>query len=218
MLLFPQGRILVFCKAPEPGKVKTRLQSALSPEQCAELHAQLARHTLQTAVDSGLAEIELWCAGDIEHPFFKECVRNYGLGLRRQQGADLGARMAHALQATLRSSAFGIIIGTDCPDLDKIHLQSAAEFLAAKNTAPGTARVVVGPATDGGYVLFGADHAVNGAFENIDWGGSRVLQQTRARLQSMRVVCRELEPLADIDQPEDLTYLPAELASRLFIP
>lgn len=215
---YPQGKILVFCKAPEPGAVKTRLQRALSSAQCAELHARLAHHTLQTAVDSRIAEIELWCAGGTGHPFFKDCARRYGLRLHPQQGADLGARMAHALQTALRSSAFAIVIGTDCPALEKTHLQTAAEFLAGTTGGFAAARVIIGPAIDGGYVLFGTDRAVSGAFENIDWGSSRVLQQTRTRLQGLRAVYRELEMLADIDRPEDLQHLPSSLAAGLPIP
>jgi rSAM/selenodomain-associated transferase 1 len=207
---YPQGKILVFCKAPEPGAVKTRLQPAFSPVQCAQLHARLAQHTLQTAVDSGVAEVELWSAGDPEHPFFKECERRCGVGLKQQQGADLGMRMTHALQTALHSSAFAIIIGTDCPALGTAHLQAAAGFLA-DNSEPQAARVVIGPAFDGGYVLFGADRTVTRAFENIDWGSNRVLQQTRDRLHNPHTLYKELETLWDVDRPEDLQRLPALL-------
>lgn len=208
---YPQGKILVFCKAPEPGSVKTRLHAVLSPEQCAQLHTRLAQHTLQTTTNSRIAEIELWSAGNQEHPFFKECERRYGVRLKQQQGTDLGARMAHALQATLRSSAFAIIIGTDCPALGPVHLQAAAGFLADEIEDPQATRVIIGPALDGGYVLFGADRAVTGAFENINWGGNRVLHQTRTCLSRLHVMYRQLEPLNDIDRPEDLKYLPAKL-------
>jgi uncharacterized protein len=203
---YPQGKILVFCKAPEAGSVKTRLQSVLSPGECAQLHARLARHTLQTAVDSGVAEVELWCAG--EHVFFNECARYYGIGLMQQQGSDLGARMAHALRTALDSRAFAIIIGTDCPVLGADYLRTAAGFLAEANRDSLSARVVVGPAADGGYVLFGADRAT-GAFENIEWGSDKVLQQTRARLHNPHTLYKELETLWDVDRPEDLKRLPA---------
>jgi rSAM/selenodomain-associated transferase 1 len=210
-MLYPQGKILVFCKAPEPGSVKTRLQSVLSPAQCAQLHARLAQHTLQTAVDSEVAEVELWCSGATEHAFFKKCAQHYGTELRQQQGSDLGARMAHALQTALGSCAFAIIIGTDCPALQAAHLRAAAGFLAAASRDPRLTRVVIGPAADGGYVLFGADRAVTEAFENIDWGSDKVLQQTRACLHNPHTLYKELETLWDVDRPEDLKRLPAWL-------
>ncbi|HEX5056042.1 MAG TPA: TIGR04282 family arsenosugar biosynthesis glycosyltransferase [Gammaproteobacteria bacterium] len=205
---YPRTKILVFCKAPEPGKVKTRLQGALSAAQCAHLHVALARWALQTASDSGLGETELWCAGDLGHPFFKECAQRYGVALRQQQGPDLGARMADALQSALLSAASAIIIGTDCPGLDKTYLQQAAAFI--ENGGPA-ARVIIGPATDGGYVLFGANSAVGEAFKNIAWGSDKVLQQTRDRLHNLNIPYRELETLWDVDRPEDLQRLPAWL-------
>lgn len=208
---YPEGKILVFCKAPEPGKVKTRLQEALSAQQCAELHTRLARHTLQTAIESGIAAVELWRAEDIEHPFFQDCARRYGITLRQQQGTDLGARMAQALRNALESSAFAIIIGTDCPALGSDYLGRAAAFLAGAGGENNAPRAVIGPATDGGYVLFGADSPLDRAFENIKWGGSEVLRQTRARLQDLRASWKELEPLPDIDRPEDLQHVPAKL-------
>jgi rSAM/selenodomain-associated transferase 1 len=208
-MLYPEGKILVFCKAPEPGSVKTRLQSVLSPAQCSQLHARLARHTLQTAVDSGVAEVELWCAGATGHAFFQECAQQYGIELRLQQGRDLGARMA--LQTALDSRTFAIIIGTDCPVLGADYLRAAAGFLAQQNARMQTARVVIGPAADGGYVLIGADRVLTGAFENIEWGGDRVLQQTRARLLNPHTLYKELATLWDVDRPEDLERLPAAL-------
>jgi rSAM/selenodomain-associated transferase 1 len=205
---YPRTKILVFCKTPEPGKVKTRLQGALTPAQCAQLHIALAQRTLQTATNSDLGETELWCTGDLTHPFFRECVRRYGVALRRQQGADLGERMADALQSALLSAASVIIIGTDCPGLDKTYLQQAAAFIGSDDP---TARVIIGPATDGGYVLFGANSAVSGAFKNIAWGSDQVLQQTRDRLHNLNIPYSELETLWDVDRPEDLQRLPAWL-------
>ncbi|HEY3487664.1 MAG TPA: TIGR04282 family arsenosugar biosynthesis glycosyltransferase [Gammaproteobacteria bacterium] len=208
-MLYPQGRILVFCKAPQPGMVKTRLQPRLSAEQCAQLHARLAQHTLQTAVASRVAAVELWCAGEIRHPFFQYCCERYGIEYRLQQGEDLGARMLDALATTLRSSAFAVIIGTDCPALEKSHLQTAALFLA--DDSP---RIMLGPASDGGYVLLGSNRVVSRIFTDIDWGGPEVLKQTRLRLQTTDFMCSELEALHDIDRPEDLHHLPAALKAE----
>jgi glycosyltransferase A (GT-A) superfamily protein (DUF2064 family) len=88
-------------------------------------------------------------------------------------------------------------------------LLSAAAFLHGEAGGVRATRAVIGPATDGGYVLFGANGSIAGAFENIAWGSNRVLEQTRSRLHELHVAYRELEPLSDIDRPEDLKYLPA---------
>ena len=43
---YPDCRVLVFARAPQPGRVMTRLQPVLGTEGCAELHARLVRLTL----------------------------------------------------------------------------------------------------------------------------------------------------------------------------
>jgi rSAM/selenodomain-associated transferase 1 len=202
MYSYPQGRILVFCKAPVPGEVKTRLQPVLSAPQCAQLHEYLTQHTLQNALKAEVCPVELWYSGDPRHPFFADCKHRYSIRCHLQQGETLGERMAYALQHTLQTSRFAIIIGTDCPCLDNGHLLTAAEYL---HNNPDAA--VIGPAEDGGYVLIGAGQMIPAIFDDIAWGGAQVLQQTRDRLHNLGITYNELELLWDIDRPEDLQRL-----------
>src|SRR5512132_1851869 len=94
-------RIAVFAKAPVPGQVKTRLAALLGPDGAAGLHAGLVRHALSTAAQSRIGAVELWCSPDESHPFFERCATDFGARLVRQEGADLGARMANAFARTL---------------------------------------------------------------------------------------------------------------------
>jgi rSAM/selenodomain-associated transferase 1 len=200
MYSHPQGRILVFCKAPQPGLVKTRLQPLLSAAQCAQLHEYLTEHTLQTALAAKICPVELWVTD--EHPFFADCKKRYPLSCHLQRGDTLGQRMAYALQQTLQTVRFAIIIGTDCPCLHSRHLLTVASYLADN---PRTA--VLGPAEDGGYVLLGAGQDMPEVFTDISWGSNQVLQQTRDHLHNLGIKYKELEPLWDIDRPEDLQRL-----------
>jgi rSAM/selenodomain-associated transferase 1 len=200
MYSYPQGRILVFCKAPQPGLVKTRLQPLLSAAQCAQLHEYLTEHTLQTVLTAKICPVELWFTD--EHPFFADCKKRYALNHHRQRGDTLGQRMANALQQVLQTARFAIIIGTDCPCLHSRHLLAAAECLAGDLYT-----AVIGPAEDGGYVLVGARQNIPEIFADISWGSNQVLQQTRDRLHNLGITYKELEPLWDIDRPEDLQRL-----------
>jgi len=47
--LFPNSVLLIFCKAPVSGQVKTRLQPALTATQAVSAHRQLARLALDRA-------------------------------------------------------------------------------------------------------------------------------------------------------------------------
>ncbi len=183
---------IVFCKAPVPGRVKTRLMSQLDAEQAAELHARMARHVI--AKLAGLWP-ELWVAADVPaHPFFA------GLGARivPQGGGDLGARMLRCARRAFAGGAGGVLLlGTDSPHMPEERLRRAVEGLAR-------ADVVLGPVEDGGYDLLALGRLEPRLFEDIAWGSPRVREQTleRARISQLSVL--ELDCAFDIDTPADL--------------
>lgn len=199
---YPDGRLLVFAKPPVPGRVKTRLEAVLSPDECAALHQRLVERTLDTATGSGLCPVQLWCAGEPDHPFFRHCRDAYGLELHSQVGGDLGRRMLHALEQSLESAAFAVLVGGDCPALTERHLEQACRDLGAHDIA-------LVPAEDGGYVLIGARRVTPAVFAGVTWGGGRVLDATRRNLGRCGLSWREQPPLWDVDRPEDLARLAA---------
>jgi rSAM/selenodomain-associated transferase 1 len=196
-------RIAVFGKAPVPGAVKTRLAPLLGIDGAAGLHAGLLRHALATAVQSRVGPVDLWCAPDTHHEFFTRCAGAFGVGLERQEGADLGERMKHAADAALSRGEAIVIIGADCPCLDVMHLHDVAAALASHDA-------VVIPAEDGGYVLIALSRDVPSVFEGIAWGGPAVMAQTRARLEGAGVRAKELPAMWDVDRPEDYARLARE--------
>ncbi|MEA3410469.1 MAG: TIGR04282 family arsenosugar biosynthesis glycosyltransferase [Pseudomonadota bacterium] len=198
-------RIAVFTRAPVPGQVKTRLQPALRPEACATLHRALVIRTLETCTRLERVDVELWCTPDRGHAFFHACARDFGIALREQPEGDLGARMYGALADSLARNDQALIIGTDCPELDADYLNRAFDTLSRGRNA------VVGRARDGGYVLIGATTARQALFEDVEWGGEQVMDQTRAALRRLGWTWEELAPLRDIDRPEDLIFLPPSL-------
>lgn len=199
--------IIVFAKAPVPGLVKTRLAVRIGDIAAARLHAALVERTLATARDAALGRVELCCAPDVDAPFFRDCEQRFGVGLTAQGEGDLGARMHRALARVLARDGCALLIGTDCPAMDAHYLAAAADALREG------ARVVLGPAEDGGYVLVGAREAVvPEMFVNMRWGQSTVLGVTRDRLRAAGVAWRELATSWDVDRPEDFDRL---LAARL---
>lgn len=196
-------RVMVFAKAPEPGRVKTRLIPLLGETGAAELQRQLIERTLRTAVAAELGSVELWCAPGSDEPYFSDCAKRHEISLRAQCEGDLGMRMAHALA----ENAPALLIGCDCPALTPAYLREAASALAGGDDA------VFGPAEDGGYVLVGvARSPAAELFENIAWGEATVMQDTRTRLARGNWRWRELAPLWDVDRPEDLARLRRLLA------
>lgn len=202
---YPDARILIFTKAPEPGYAKTRLIPALGAEGAAQLQRRLVTHTVSKACAPDLCPVELWCAPDSRHPVFQALAANHPLVLHTQIEGDLGVRMEHATAEVLSRSRMVVLIGTDCPSLDAAYLRQAFAGLA------GGDDVVLGPAEDGGYVLLGLKACEPGLFQGIPWGSSDVLECTRRRLKALGKGWRELAVLWDLDRPADLKRLPPAL-------
>ena len=194
---FPDSRILVFAKAPIPGRVKTRLRPVMSPEASAQLHRRLIHRTLALATGARLAPVQLWCSPSPAHPFFLDCRKKYDLPLHQQQGRDVGQRMEHALATTLTEADQALLIGTDCPVFKRNDLATSLRQLQHGE------KVVLGPAEDGGYVLIGARQVHPSLFHNIDWGTDKVLTTTRQRLRTLNWRWRETRTLWDLDRPAD---------------
>lgn len=196
------GVLLIFARAPLPGQAKTRLIPALGAEGAAELQQYLITSTLATAANRPCGDLQLWCTPVTGHPAFNPSEEIQRLTLHRQQGDDLGARMAHAFQEALKEYPWAIIIGTDCPDLSADDLHQAATLLGQGVNA------VVGPAADGGYYLLGLRRFEPLLFNDMVWGGDGVLAETRRRLRELGMDTRLLEVKHDLDRPEDLRHFP----------
>ena len=189
--------IAVFSKPPLAGQTKTRLIPALGAQKAAALHLTLLEHSLHTAKASG-ATVCLWVTEAIDHPIFKRLSRLHGCSLALQQGTQLGQRMQHALQQHLSQHEKALLIGSDCAVHSAAKLQQAAAALDQHD-------MVFTPVEDGGYVLVGARKIDPAAFNNIDWGSSQVMTQTRQNLnQTSPHSWAEMPTLWDIDRPNDV--------------
>lgn len=199
----PAQRLLVFAKAPVPGRVKTRLIPALGAVRAAALHARLVDQTLAITSRVDAWRTELWCHPDRENPDLVECAGRHHAVLREQTGIDLGERMHNAFVTTLAEAERAVLIGTDCPGLRVDHISRAFEALRVGADA------VLGPAIDGGYYLIGLGDPEPEAFVDVPWGSETVLASTRQRLQGLGLRVSELPMLRDLDRPQDLRYFPA---------
>ncbi|MDG2087599.1 MAG: TIGR04282 family arsenosugar biosynthesis glycosyltransferase [Arenicellaceae bacterium] len=193
--------IQIFAKAPIPGKVKTRMQPELDDEQCAELAKRLLHHSCQLAKEYRNGEIQLWCSPDTGHPYFFALAEKFPLTLFAQRGEHLGQRMINAMNNALDSGFQPLLIGADCPFFDNQYLDNAFKQLEQHD-------VVLGPATDGGYVLIGSNQILpKDILDEIAWGTANAMQQTIEQVSQRGLKCGLLEPLADIDRVQDLELL-----------
>lgn len=186
--------IAILARAPRPGHAKTRLVPALGAKGAAQLAAWMLRLTIAKALEAGLGAVTLWWDGDLADPQLDPWRQR--LHLRRQAPGDLGQRMLAAIQGEDGT----LVIGTDCPALTANLLREAAQALAH-------ADAVIAPAEDGGYVLIGLRRPEPGVFTGVDWGGPRVMAQTRERLSELGLAWEETAMQWDVDRVEDLQRL-----------
>ncbi|MEN8206287.1 MAG: TIGR04282 family arsenosugar biosynthesis glycosyltransferase [Pseudomonadota bacterium] len=194
---YPHGRLLLLTKAPDPGRVKTRLIPLLGENAAAELYTQLLHDCLTMCSTAALCPIDIWCSPSTEHPFFQQCSKRYQTTLHTQSAGDLGQRMSQAIQATLVHADYVVLIGADCPTLTAEDIATAFDALEA-----GT-DVVIGPAEDGGYYLIGMREYHASIFVDIPWSTSDVLSLTENRLQRHNLSLLALSLRKDLDTPED---------------
>jgi rSAM/selenodomain-associated transferase 1 len=192
-------RIVVFAKAPVPGKVKTRLIPALGEEGAALLARRMLRDTVREAMKVGVAEVELCVDPEPSHPDWED-VRP-PIELTSQGGGDLGDRLARAAERVLSEGQRVIFIGTDCPALDERRLREACRELESHDA-------VIHPTFDGGYALLGLGRFDTSIFSGIEWSTASVASTTMMRIGALGWSLHMGETLQDIDEPEDLSALP----------
>lgn len=192
-------RVQVFARDPEPGRTKTRLIPALGAEGACRCYLCLLDATLACVRSAGFDALELWSDRSPRTRALGDRAEALGATLRLQTGADLGARMAAALEDALAASALPVLVGSDLPGLTAAHLRAATAAIR------GGAEAVFAPAEDGGYGLVDLSRPWPELFRGVPWGTDRVMAETRARARGRPLV--ELDPLWDVDAPEDLARL-----------
>lgn len=200
-MLYPDAKLILFSRAPEAGKVKTRLIPALGKQGAAELQQRMSRHIIDLVFQAQFTNIEIQCQPDSKHDFFTHLLNDYCVELNAQNGDDLGQKMAHAMQQALSQHNYAIIIGTDAPALSKEYIRQAFEQLRSGID------VVLGPAEDGGYVLIGCSSFKAEIFKNISWSTEHVYKQTLKRIIDCDMTYHELDMQWDVDRPQDLYRL-----------
>jgi len=184
-------RVIIMCKAPVAGRVKTRLTPHYSDAEAAALHRAMASTVIRRA--ARLFDDVVIAADDVSHPFFS----GFGLPVLAQAAGDLGARMDRQLAAAFADGAKAVLIlGTDSPHMPDDRLMEAANALSH-------ADVVLGPVEDGGYDLVGMNRLLS-IFSEVAWSSGQVLRQTVANIHRQGLTVEQLDFSFDVDFPDDI--------------
>jgi len=188
--------VVILARAPELGKVKTRLAAELGDQEALVIYTWLAENTAQ--VVASLPHCDRIVAYTPKDAGVR--MRGWlgdGFSFEAQCDGDLGARMAHGFNRRFEENADRVLlIGTDAPGISVTILEEGLAALSHND-------VVFGPALDGGYYAIGlrATHTV--LFENISWSATDTLFQSIAAARRCGLSVQLLPQLSDIDTAQD---------------
>ena len=115
-----------------------------------------------------------------------------------QVGDNLGERMSKAFEDELEAAPSVVLIGSDCPLMDKSRIAQAFEVLEGKD-------LVLGPAEDGGYYLIGMNSSYD-VFTGVEWSTEKVLKQSLLKAKELGLKVGQLEVLRDLDDLDDYNF------------
>jgi uncharacterized protein len=205
--VLPTARITigVMARAPVPGVCKTRLAARVGNELAANLCRAMLLDTLvhvqHVAPSSRLvvmAAPENDGAAAIG-ALVPSCWEVIG-----QVGEGLGARLRHAFTTLGAPGVTVALVAADSPTAPWASLRALED-------PRDRGHVYMGPSDDGGYWLIGSTSIELGIFDAIAWSTSSVADETRARCAALGLTLEELAVGYDVDEPQDLERLRAEL-------
>jgi len=196
-------------KAPRSGEVKTRLVPPLRAEEASYLSgcfitdivANLLAVSEIVPADCFAAYSPAGSEG-LFRDFLPRQVR-----LLPPRNVGLANSLPDAMEDLIACGYEGAcLVNADSPTLPTSLLLNAITSLRA----PGD-RVVLGPATDGGYYLIGLKHLHRHLFHDIAWSTDRVYRQTADRAASIGLELVTLPAWYDVDDAASLGWLCREL-------
>jgi rSAM/selenodomain-associated transferase 1 len=223
--------LAVMTKAPQAGRVKTRLVPPLTPEEAADLNKCFLRDTAVTisracsrrpAGDASIMQCEhagashseaataacgiaVYTPVDAESAYTDIIPADFRL--LPQRGDKFGERLYLAVEDLFKCGFNSVcLIDSDSPTVPAENFAEAVELLCTSEDS-----VVLGPSDDGGYYLIGVKKPHRHLFEQIDWSTKRVLNQTIQRATEIGREVKLLPTGYDVDDDASLRRLCNEL-------
>ena len=195
--------LILFARDPVMGRVKTRLSSHLDERTILNLYKSFLDDSLEMI--SKVTKVDHFCG---VYPasvsgYFDTVASSRDVIIFPQEGVDLGERMMSAMAKRFEEGYEKVvIIGADSPSLPVSYIERA--FASEKD-------LIIGPSTDSGYYLIGANGHVHDVFTGVPWGTEKVLPETLARVKRIGATLEALPVWYDVDRYEDLLFLKAHL-------
>jgi uncharacterized protein len=227
--------LAVMTKAPQPGRVKTRLVPPLTWDSAAELNKCFLRDTADAilsacsrlmddvtrkglppgdsteqleAVPTSARGVAVYTPVGDESVY--EDILPPDFLLLPQRGEQFGERLYLAAEDLFNCGFEAVcLIDSDSPTVPAENFAEALRLLRATGD-----RMVLGPSDDGGYYLIGIKSLHRELFERIEWSTESVLGQTIERAHELSLEVKLLPTGYDVDDGVTLRRLQQELLSK----
>jgi len=188
--------LLIFLKAPVPGRVKTRLAQDIGDEAAAAAYVEMARAVRDETELLHDARIQFVYAPGGDFPDLGWLDMPDAVFWKQEEG-DLGTRLGAAFKRAFDEyGATVCAVGTDSPGLPSKRIREAFLRLDDRD-------VVLGPTEDGGYYLIGMSAFHPTLFNDIPWSSKETFRETLKRAQKEGLKIDELAGYFDIDSLAD---------------
>lgn len=193
--------LLVVAKAPIAGRAKTRLQTAMSAVDAAQLAAASLLDTLGAVLSSPVARRVVALTGDLDDAErgaeIADALREFDV--IAQRGPDFAHRLANAHADTAELTGLPVLqIGMDTPQVD-------ADLLGASARLLGESDAMLGLASDGGWWALGVHTPGSAAvLTTVPMSTETTGADTLAALRRSGAHVVSLPVLTDVDHPADI--------------
>ncbi|WP_304332699.1 TIGR04282 family arsenosugar biosynthesis glycosyltransferase [Brachyspira innocens] len=189
---------IIFTRIPIAGKTKTRLQTKLTPDECADIHKCFLKDIYKEMIELKEYDIDIIVSYNPEGDFniLKEIFNN-DVDYIKQEGNNLNEKIYNSIKEVL-SLGYDkcVLIGADIPEITKENIIDAFNILSDND-------FVFGESFDGGYYLVG----MNKYSDIIVKSESGILKDILLFIEKNNFKYSVIEKKHDIDEYEDLISL-----------
>jgi uncharacterized protein len=182
-------------KAPQAGRVKTRLAASIGAVEAVRCYSVLLARTVRRLAGDGRWATRLAVTPDGAAPRMAAWGRAIApVAVMAQGPGGLGERMQRAMDGLPPGPV--VIVGSDIPGIGRGDVAAAFRALGGDDA-------VLGPADDGGYWLVGQRRVPRTLrlFDGVRWSSEDTLADTLANLEGRKVSL--LRTMWDLDSEAD---------------
>ncbi len=201
------GGLAIFVKTPGYSPLKTRLAAGIgtASESWYGLAVDAVKSVaLQAQIKCGINAY--WAVAEtdaMQNPLWQSLPR---LAQAEDQQSELGERMGRVMRMLIRQHGFGLLIGADAPQICADDIAAAASFLNHEQL-----RIVLGPASDGGFWCVGSNHQLPIAlWQSVTYSQANTYRDFVLAF-SPHVEILNLRILSDVDEATDLAQCHREM-------